>query len=48
MRRPRPGDPALWPQRDGLKAALQYPGVAGTVFDSLPAETFTDLLFRCA
>ncbi|MGN5240709.1 DNA primase [Rhodococcus sp. SJ-3] len=42
MRRPRPGDPALWPQRDGLKAALQYPGIAGTVFDSLPAETFTD------
>ncbi|MFD6894377.1 DNA primase [Rhodococcus sp. NPDC060086] len=42
MRRPRPGDPALWPQRDGLKAALQYPGMAGTVFDSLPGETFTD------
>jgi len=42
LRRPRPNDPALWPQRDALKAALQYPGIAGTVFDSLPPETFTD------
>ncbi|WP_137723708.1 DNA primase [Prescottella subtropica] len=39
--RPRPNDPTLWPQRDALKAALQYPAIAGTVFDSLPAETFT-------
>ncbi|MGF7124398.1 DNA primase [Rhodococcus sp. AG1013] len=38
--RPRPNDPALWPQRDALKAALQYPAIAGTVFDSLPGETF--------
>nr|WP_206038586.1 DNA primase [Rhodococcus sp. 105337] len=42
LRRPRPNDPSLWPQRDALKAALQYPGIAGTVFDSLPKETFTD------
>ncbi|MCK8675695.1 DNA primase [Rhodococcus sp. HM1] len=42
LRRPRPNDPSLWPQRDALKAALQYPGIAGTVFDSLPGETFTD------
>ncbi|NLE79679.1 MAG: DNA primase [Rhodococcus sp.] len=39
--RPRPKDPALWPQREAMKAALQYPAIAGTVFDSLPAETFT-------
>ncbi|WP_305091822.1 DNA primase [Prescottella sp. R16] len=39
--RPRPDDPTLWPQRDALKAALQYPAIAGTVFDSLPAESFT-------
>ncbi|NLG55905.1 MAG: DNA primase [Rhodococcus sp.] len=39
--RPHPKDPVLWPQRDALKAALQYPGIAGTVFDSLPPETFT-------
>ncbi len=39
--RPRPNDPTLWPQRDALKAALQYPAIAGTVFDSLPPESFT-------
>jgi len=42
LRRPRPKDPVLWPQRDALKAALQYPAIAGPVFDSLPGETFTD------
>lgn len=40
--RPRPDDPRLWPQREALKAALQYPAIAGTVFDSLPVECFTD------
>ncbi|MFT4126827.1 MAG: DNA primase [Gordonia sp. (in: high G+C Gram-positive bacteria)] len=40
--RPRPDDPRLWPQREALKAALQYPAIAGTVFDSLPEECFTD------
>ncbi|MGW4481241.1 DNA primase [Rhodococcus triatomae] len=39
--RPNPRDPALWPQRDALKAGLQYPEIAGSVFDSLPPETFT-------
>ena len=28
--------------REALKAALQYPGIAGTVFDSLPVECFTE------
>ncbi|EGD57120.1 DNA primase [Gordonia neofelifaecis] len=40
--RPLPNDPRLWPQREALKAALQYPAIAGTVFDSLPGECFTD------
>lgn len=40
--RPRPNDPRLWAQREALKAALQYPAIAGTVFDSLPGECFTD------
>jgi DNA primase len=31
----------LWPQREALKAALQYPALAGPVFDSLTAESFT-------
>ncbi|EOM75773.1 DNA primase [Rhodococcus rhodnii] len=41
LARPRPRDPVLWPQREALKSALQYPAIAGTVFDSLPPETFT-------
>ena len=39
--RPNPRDPVLWPQREALKAALQYPALAGPVFDSLSAESFT-------
>ncbi|EYT64456.1 DNA primase [Dietzia sp. UCD-THP] len=38
---PSPADPELWPQREALKAALQYPGLAGPLFDSLPSECFT-------
>ena len=40
---PDPRDPTLWPQREALKAALQYPAIAGPVFDSLPAESFTNV-----
>ena len=39
--RPNPGDPTLWPQREALKSALQYPALAGPVFDSLTVESFT-------
>jgi DNA primase len=39
--RPNPADPTLWPQREALKSALQYPALAGPVFDSLTLETFT-------
>ena len=39
--RPDPRDPTLWPQREALKSALQYPALAGPVFDSLPADSFT-------
>ncbi|HHX85712.1 MAG TPA: DNA primase, partial [Actinomycetales bacterium] len=38
---PNPADPALWPQREAIKAALQYPGLAGPLFDSLPGECYT-------
>lgn len=38
---PAPGDPTLWPQRESVKAALQYPGLAGPLFDSLPGECYT-------
>ncbi|MGB3896432.1 MAG: DNA primase, partial [Mycolicibacter sinensis] len=33
--------PTLWPQREALKAALQFPALAGPVFDSLTVESFT-------
>jgi DNA primase len=36
-----PRDPTLWPQREALKAALQYPAIAGPVFDTLTVESFT-------
>ncbi|MDH6245817.1 DNA primase [Mycobacterium sp. OTB74] len=39
--RPDPRDPTLWPQREALKSALQYPAMAGPVFDALPPESFT-------
>ena len=39
--RPDPRDPTLWPQREALKAALQYPALAGPVFDALSVESFT-------
>jgi DNA primase len=41
VKRPDPRDPTLWPQREALKAALQYPAIAGPVFDTLAAESFT-------
>jgi DNA primase len=40
-RRPDPRDPTLWPQREALKGALQYPALSGPVFDSLTVESFT-------
>ncbi len=39
--RPDPRDPTLWPQREALKAALQYPALAGPVFDALAPGSFT-------
>ncbi len=39
--RPDPRDPTLWTQRESLKSALQYPAIAGPVFDALTDESFT-------
>ncbi|MBV9091076.1 MAG: DNA primase, partial [Mycobacteriaceae bacterium] len=39
--RPDPRAPTLWPQREALKSALQYPALAGPVFDTLTVESFT-------
>ncbi len=44
-RRPDPRDPTLWPQREALKAALQYPALSGPVFDTLTVESFTHPAF---
>ncbi|BBY52599.1 DNA primase [Mycolicibacterium arabiense] len=41
LARPDPRDPTLWTQRESLKGALQYPAIAGPVFDSLSADSFT-------
>ncbi|MEB3034902.1 DNA primase [[Mycobacterium] nativiensis] len=41
VNRPDPADPTLWPQREALKAALQFPALAGPVFDTLTVESFT-------
>jgi DNA primase len=46
--RPDPADPTLWPQREALKSALQYPVLAGPVFDSLAVESFTHPGYRAA
>jgi len=43
--RPDPRDPTLWPQREALKSALQYPAIAGPVFDSLTVEGFTHPIY---
>ncbi|WP_280317331.1 DNA primase [Nocardia wallacei] len=43
--RPNPNDPVLVPQRQVLAAALQYPALAGPVFDSLEPEAFTHPAF---
>ncbi|WP_460696356.1 DNA primase [Nocardia thraciensis] len=39
--RPNPNDPVLLPQRQVLAAALQYPALAGPMFDALEPEAFT-------
>jgi DNA primase len=38
--RPDPRDPTLWTERESLKGALQYPAIAGPVFDTLSADSF--------
>ncbi|MDR7329953.1 DNA primase [Corynebacterium guangdongense] len=43
---PNPKDPRLWPEREALKIALQYPEHAGTYFDGLGEETWTNDAYR--
>ena len=44
--RPRRNDPALWIQREALKAALQTPQLAGPYYDQVSDEAFTDPAYR--
>lgn len=39
---PNPKDPRLWPERESLKIALQYPSQAGSYFDGLSSDIFTN------
>ncbi len=40
--RPRHDDPRLWAQREALKVALQAPGLAGPMYDSIQSDAFTE------
>ncbi|OHF36683.1 DNA primase [Corynebacterium sp. HMSC074A01] len=43
---PNPRDPILWPQREALKVALQYPDKAGTYFEGINPDAFTNDAYR--
>ncbi|SDR81780.1 DNA primase [Corynebacterium timonense] len=43
---PDPNDPLLWPQREALKLALQYPDAAGDYFDGINPDAFTNPAYR--
>lgn len=46
MALPNPRNPVLWQERESLKIALQYPELAGTYFDGLPTDSFTNPAYR--
>lgn len=43
---PNPQDPVLWPQREALKVALQFPEKAGHYFDGINPDAFTNSAYR--
>ncbi|WIM67068.1 DNA primase [Corynebacterium breve] len=43
---PNPNDPRLWAQREALKIALQYPDAAGSYFDGINPDAFTNDAYR--
>ncbi|MCT1629175.1 DNA primase [Corynebacterium sanguinis] len=43
---PAPNDSFLWPQREALKIALQYPDAAGDYFDGINPDAFTHDAYR--
>ena len=46
MHIPGPREPHLWPQREALKLALQYPQVAGSYFDGIPEDAYSNEAYR--
>ena len=46
LKAPAPNDPLLWPQREALKIALQYPESAGVYFDGINPDAFTNDAYR--
>lgn len=46
MTMPNPRNPALWQERESLKLALQYPELAGSYFDGLATDSFTNPAYR--
>ncbi|MEX3504896.1 DNA primase [Corynebacterium sp. LK2510] len=43
---PNPNDQILWPQRESLKIALQYPEIAGMYFEGIHPDAFTHPAYR--
>ncbi|MCP1386826.1 DNA primase [Corynebacterium sp. TA-R-1] len=43
---PNRNDPVLWPQREAIKVALQYPAKAGSYFDGIHPDAFTNNAYR--
>ena len=43
---PSPKETHLWPQREALKLALQMPQVAGSYFDGITADAYTNDAYR--
>lgn len=43
---PDPRNPALWQERESLKIALQHPELAGSYFDGLAVDCFTNPAYR--
>ncbi|WP_448855665.1 DNA primase [Corynebacterium camporealensis] len=46
IRPPSPKETHLWPQREALKLALQYPDVVGSYFDGIPEDAYSNDAYR--
>ncbi|MHB2251296.1 DNA primase [Corynebacterium aurimucosum] len=46
MHIPGPREPHLWPQREAIKLALQYPQIAGSYFDGITEDAYSNEAYR--